>query len=786
MARRRTPSRHRAPPRPNTATAGGGNGGSGVYPTSSNHLAGPGGSGGDAVASATTTAAAASSAGNLATAAAFGGSGATGGDTSGNRTATRWTGNGGGAAATATATASAINTAGAATATARADGGQGGSASPDTTFPPLTEIWQADGRDGADVAGSTARAVGTISAAAAVTENGGNGGSGAAPGRGGNSVIVNAVSGQSAGTLELSQTANGGAAGIGQLAGAATASGGNAVSDLTFVDQTSTYVQVALDALGGSGSQQITAPGQLPAVVGAGGAAEASGNITVTGQLSLTVSSNAALGGVEGGGNGTTLAVGAGGQRVAVVAEAAGGQSLTARGGSATAASTATATGAGNLATASSTAYGALSAAGIQSGDASATATATGDGGEADATATLDYARGAGTTGNVIAKATATLSGPGMSTSVAHAGDGGTLGSFDTTHQAVANVVRDPTAGAGGITAGAGGALLFDTEQGGGNYGAVAGSVTIDSNVRVANIDAAGLPADTPLVLDLAGATLVGTGVTGVTLTVQSGFSTPLEVSFTSGADALAYFSDHVINLGVVSDFPYLASGGIDIDMTVTVDAAGSGFYADPLFAAGSLETAPPCFAAGTRIATACGAVAVEDLRTGDEVVTRTGTASIVWIGHRRVQCNHHRAPETVFPVRIRAGTFGEAPIRDLLLSPDHAVWIDGALVPAGLLVDGDAIVQEACDRITYFHVELDRHDLLFAEGLETESYLDTGNRAQFANASLVSLHPAFAAGGIRQEPCAPMVLDGPQLEAIRKTYRSRAALRESALQASA
>jgi hypothetical protein len=95
------------------------------------------------------------------------------------------------------------------------------------------------------------------------------------------------------------------------------------------------------------------------------------------------------------------------------------------------------------------------------------------------------------------------------------------------------------------------------------------------------------------------------------------------------------------------------------------------------------------------------------------------------------------RAPVALRPVRILAGAFAsERPRRDLLLSPDHAVFADGALIPAKLLVNGVTIVHDTRRReVTYFHVECAAHEILLAEGLEVESYLDTGNRAMFDSA---------------------------------------------------
>ena len=181
-----------------------------------------------------------------------------------------------------------------------------------------------------------------------------------------------------------------------------------------------------------------------------------------------------------------------------------------------------------------------------------------------------------------------------------------------------------------------------------------------------------------------------------------------------------------------------------------------------------------PCFASGTRIDTPDGTTAVEHLVPGDVVrLAGGGSAPVRWVGHRRVDLRRHPRPEAVRPVRVRAGAFGPGlPRRDLRLSPEHALLLDGVLMPVHVLVDGHAVVQEAPDRVTYYHVELDRHDVVLAEGLPAESYLDTGNRAGFANGVVASLHPDFALGSTKVEPCASLVLAGPQVEAARALLR--------------
>ncbi|WP_155888207.1 Hint domain-containing protein [Cupriavidus sp. WS] len=184
-----------------------------------------------------------------------------------------------------------------------------------------------------------------------------------------------------------------------------------------------------------------------------------------------------------------------------------------------------------------------------------------------------------------------------------------------------------------------------------------------------------------------------------------------------------------------------------------------------------------PCFAAGTRIATASGYVAVESLREGDLVITASGARRAVrWIGHSRVHGASHPRPWEVMPVRIQADAFGQGlPLRDLRVSPGHAVFVDGVLIPAGCLLNGATIVQEQVTAVQYFHIELDSHDVLLAEGLPCESYLDDGNRHGFSNAAEhVALHGRLDPQSW-ENACAPCVMAGPQLTEVRQRLLDRA-----------
>jgi hypothetical protein len=184
---------------------------------------------------------------------------------------------------------------------------------------------------------------------------------------------------------------------------------------------------------------------------------------------------------------------------------------------------------------------------------------------------------------------------------------------------------------------------------------------------------------------------------------------------------------------------------------------------------------AAPCYAAGTRILCAGGEVRVEDLAVGDMVFARSaGLVPVKWIGHRRIDCRRHPAPERVWPVCITAGAFGpNQPSRDLWLSPDHAVAVGDTLIPIRLLANGASIRQETGWRqVHYFHVELGRHDILLADGLAVESYLDTGNRGMFANAPTpLELHPWLddAAAQSRRETlsCLPFCREPEQVRPV-------------------
>ena len=275
---------------------------------------------------------------------------------------------------------------------------------------------------------------------------------------------------------------------------------------------------------------------------------------------------------------------------------------------------------------------------------------------------------------------------------------------------------------------------------------------------------------------------LPGSGTLGVAF---EGLHTGDVIDFTSissvpdglfGTGGAAQFQGTLDVQGASGTQATIVSGDAPDGLAFNVGTDGSG---------GTLVVVVACFAQGTRIAVQTGEVAVECLKPGDRVRTQGGRlAPVRWVGHTRVDLRRHPAPERAAPVRIRAGAFADGvPHRDLLVSPEHCLLIDGALVPAFLLVNGATIARD--DRlaeVVYWHVELDRHDVLLAEGLPAESYLDTGNRALFAGeAGARALHVDFTGlpeGAAllvwAERGCAPLLLEAAPLRA-RLLARARA-----------
>ena len=191
-----------------------------------------------------------------------------------------------------------------------------------------------------------------------------------------------------------------------------------------------------------------------------------------------------------------------------------------------------------------------------------------------------------------------------------------------------------------------------------------------------------------------------------------------------------------------------------------------------------SFDAAPACYCRGTLIATPHGEVPVEALAIGDRLLTWSGAVRrLRWIGRRSYGGRFVAGNRTLAPVMIRAGALDDnVPARDLFVSPHHAMYLDGILVPASALVNGVSILQDVTmAAVDYLHLELDTHDIILANGAPAETFVDDHSRGVFHNAaSYAALYPGL--GNSPATYCAPRASAGYAVEAIRNRLKARAA----------
>lgn len=223
----------------------------------------------------------------------------------------------------------------------------------------------------------------------------------------------------------------------------------------------------------------------------------------------------------------------------------------------------------------------------------------------------------------------------------------------------------------------------------------------------------------------------LGDSIVGVALNVD-GSDNKIWLNGPSGPNTVVDFGGLTV---VTNGAPNGAMGAATADVNIYYS---NGHYYE--------DTVPPtqlgiptitCYCRGTLILTERGEVAVEALKRGDLVLTAAGEGKAInWIGRQTVS-KQFADPLRAYPIRVRAGALAEnTPSRDLLVSPDHALLVGGVLANAGALVNGTSITRETTipDSFVYYHVELDDHSLILAEGAPAETFVDNVDRMRFDN----------------------------------------------------
>ncbi|MGE0419016.1 MAG: DUF4347 domain-containing protein, partial [Acetobacteraceae bacterium] len=263
-------------------------------------------------------------------------------------------------------------------------------------------------------------------------------------------------------------------------------------------------------------------------------------------------------------------------------------------------------------------------------------------------------------------------------------------------------------------------------------------TITIDSGLHPGDGDV--LSADT-----------TGTSITAL-------YDSNTERLTLSGSDSVADYQAVLRTVSISNSSGDPTLGGTDFDRTISWivnDGVANS-------AAGVTTATALCFLAGTRIRTPRGEQRVQDLRPGDLVTTHAGAERrLTWIGHGKVLATRGRR-NAATPVIVKRGALApNVPYRDLRVTKGHALYLDDVLVPVEFLVNHRSIIwDDHAQEVDLYHLELDSHDVLVADGAPAESYRDDGNRWLFQNAN-------DGWGLPPQEPCAPLLTGGPVVDAL-------------------
>jgi hypothetical protein len=204
--------------------------------------------------------------------------------------------------------------------------------------------------------------------------------------------------------------------------------------------------------------------------------------------------------------------------------------------------------------------------------------------------------------------------------------------------------------------------------------------------------------------------------------------------------------------------------------LAATVVARSDSAGAVPSFVCGLAPNNPHCncLLKGTRIQTADGDRKIEDLAIGDWLPTIFGgTRAIQWIGRYPIKKSEPNKSwvKEVMPVRIARSALGRGvPHADLYVTGSHAVFFDGVLVPAEALINGTTITRfepSESDELEYFHIKLETHDVIYAEGAPVETLLNVDESA----VNFAEYFRLYEQPNTEEVRCAPLVPVGGSAE---------------------
>ncbi|MFS8366801.1 Hint domain-containing protein [Acetobacter oryzifermentans] len=187
------------------------------------------------------------------------------------------------------------------------------------------------------------------------------------------------------------------------------------------------------------------------------------------------------------------------------------------------------------------------------------------------------------------------------------------------------------------------------------------------------------------------------------------------------------------------------------------------------------------CFLKDSFIKTENGYVPVQDIVPGRMISVfmdgKEEQKEVVWAGTARVVVNGNLPEDQAgYPVRVLKNSISEnVPFKDMLITSEHCLFVEGKFVPARMLVNGRSIYYDtSVTSYNYYHIETEKHSVIMADGMLTESYLDTGNRRNFQSAGKV-IRIGGKQKNWQQDAAAPLGVQREFVEPIFQKIEERA-----------
>ncbi|MCX2561548.1 Hint domain-containing protein [Acetobacter farinalis] len=323
------------------------------------------------------------------------------------------------------------------------------------------------------------------------------------------------------------------------------------------------------------------------------------------------------------------------------------------------------------------------------------------------------------------------------------------------------------------------------------------GTIVVSNAQLVVQTDATGAGGQWNLTnsnVDLQAKPTSGTSYNGQTFNLSGGDNViKIDQGKVFGGAIRGFETGDQLNLGGVNGTPFYDSstGILSIEdtngNTLTTIDMGKGYTAADFSDNGGIVTysggVAPCFLAGSMIRTPAGDIAVEDIKIGDQILAfdwknnQDVVRPVVWIGKVSAKVRAGLpADEAGWPVRVLKDAISDGvPYKDMLITAEHCLFFEGRFVPVRMLVNGVSIFYDkSITSYDYYHVETEEHSVITADGMLTESYLDTGNRSSFRQEGKVATLRATGTRSWSHDAAAPLCVERSFVEPLFRYLETR------------